>query len=396
MSNIDVSIKLSGLLPFEKYDYAFDGMGGNWPCIITPYSGTIRPYGDSVNLDAVVHFCTTKNSCPSGSVGLLPYNTGLCDPNPNLYTSIRLSIKPENLPHTLYSDIKTVTCDSCFAQPTITTPNQITLVDSNEYAMTTTIIGLQPNQHYTYNFSILEANWPIKVSPSSGSIIVGKNRATITNHIMFCRNDSLCPNGDEDIMEYALHPSCLLERNYFGILQLELTNNDCEMGSVYSNPLPVYCNECLPSTTINLFNSNKRTVNSTENDNGFLVEPNIVGLKPNHEYIYQLRSLDANWPVFASPISGTIRSSSSNEVSLSSQLFFCASTGICPSGTDGVLAYSIDPVLSNRIKKDPYINLQLRLTDTSCSEIYDSPTLLIYCDNCIPKPDVRIVSNQIT
>lgn len=395
MSNISISTRLSGLLPFEKYDYAFEGMGGNWPCVITPVSGTIRPYGDSVNIDATVHFCTTKTSCSSETVGFLPYSTGICDANPNLYTSVRLSLKPETLPHTLYSDIKTVKCDSCFAQPVINTPQTVTLSQSqgNEYILSTTIIGLQPNQTYTYNITSIESNWPIKANPSSGTIKVSKDRTTLTNNIMFCENTGLCPPGD-DVLNYSTSAACIAEKNYYGLLQLELINTDCSLGSVYSNPIPIYCRDCLPSVDIKLFSSNKKIMSIAENTVGFMLEPTISGLKPNHEYEYSYKSLNANWPVFMNPASGTLKSLFPN-TTLSSQLFFCANTGICQTGTRGVLDYNTDEISSNKVRNDPFINLQLELTDTTCSETHTSDTLLIYCNDCIPKPDIRIISNRV-
>jgi hypothetical protein len=396
MSNISISTRLSGLMPFEKYDYTFQGMGGNWPCVITPLSGTIRPYGDSVNIDATVHFCTTKTSCPTGTVGFLPYSTGICDSNPNLYTSIRLSLKPETLVHTLYSDIKTVKCDSCFAQPVINTPQTVTLssAQGNEYILSTTIVGLQPNQIYTYNITSLEANWPIKVSPVSGTIKVSKDRTTLTNNVMFCESTGLCPSG-QDVLDYSINSACLAEKNYYGLLQIELNNTECSLGSVYSNTIPLYCRDCLPSVDMKLFSSNKKIMTVAENIIGLMLEPTISGLKPDHEYQYTYKSLGANWPVYMNPVSGILKSSSSN-TTLSSQLFFCASTGICQSGTRGVLNYSSDEISSNKINNDPFINLQLELTDTSCSETHKSDTLLIYCNDCIPKPDVRIISNRVT
>ena len=42
MSNIDLVTNLSGLTPFEKYDYYFEGMGGNWPAVVTPVELCIR------------------------------------------------------------------------------------------------------------------------------------------------------------------------------------------------------------------------------------------------------------------------------------------------------------------------------------------------------------------
>lgn len=394
MSNIDINTVMSGLVPFEKYDYVFEGTGGNWPCVVTPYSGTFRPYSDSLEIKAKVHFCSSKDSCSSGVVGLLPYNSGICDPSPNLYTTLRVSLKPESLNQTLYTNTITVNCENCFGSPTITTPSTVNLTQAqgNEYALVASVVGLQPNKTYNFNFSSIDANWPVRVNPSSGTIKTPRDRTNIAANLAFCYDPLLC-NG---ALDYTATNQCLLEKNLYSILQLSIQQADCNTETVTSNPIPIYCKDCLPSTTIKLISAGtRRVVENAENTVGVLIEPTIVGLKPNAQYSYVFKSIDSNWPVFMSPVSGQLQSSSSS-TSISSQLFFCSSTGICPSGSRGVLNYRLDDIQKTKVPTDPFVNLQLELTSLSCGTTFKSDNVILYCNDCIVRPDARIVSSNIT
>jgi hypothetical protein len=398
MSNIDVKIELSGLLPFEKYDYLFEGMGGNWPCIVTPYSGTIRPYAGDITIEGKVHFCSSKTSCSSNSVGFLPHNTGLCDPSPNLFTTLRVSLKPENFAHKLYTNSIIVSCDDCFAQPNITIPANVSLnqAQGNEYTLISNVAGLQPNEIYTYSFESIDANWPVKVSPVSGMIKVPKDRTTIISNVMFCANTGLCQSGP-DIMEYTVDDSCLLGKNLYSTIQLSiLPSGSCNKEQVISNPMSIYCKNCLPTVSSKILPVNKKIVSLSENVSGLLLEPVISGLDINKKYSYTFKSVDANWPVFINPVSGILQSSSATS-SISSQLFFCSNSGVCSSGTRGVLEYRPELLSSNHINYDPFVNLELEIKSLTCGTVYTSDTLMIYCNECLPpKSDPRIITSRIT
>lgn len=396
MSYVDIKTELSGLLPFEKYDYKFEGMGGNWPCTITPYSGTIRPYGSTMTFEGKVHFCSARTAC-SGSSGILPYSSHLCESTSDLFTTLRLSLKPESFPHTLYTNTILASCTNCFPQPSITTPTTVTLnrVQGNEYTLTSVIAGLQPNETYTYNFESIDANWPVKINPVSGSIKTPRDRTTLISNVMFCNSTGLCNNGD-DILDYSITSSCLLEKNLYSILQLSIIPSEsCEAETAVSNPIPIYCKDCLPSVNMKILPTTKKIVSLSENASGLLLEPTISGIEPNKKYSYVFKGINSNWPVFISPISGILQSSTSSS-SLSSQLFFCSNTGVCASGTRGVLDYRLDSVSSNKINNDPFVNLQLELTSLSCGTTYTSDTIILYCNDCLSKSDPRIVTSRIT
>jgi hypothetical protein len=343
-----------------------------------------------------VHFCSAKTAC-SGSSGILPYSNHLCEPTSDLFTTLRLSLKPENFPHTLYTNTLVASCANCFPQPSITTPTSVTLnqIQGNEYTLTSVIAGLQPNETYTYNFESIDANWPVKINPVSGSIKTSRDRTTLVSNVMFCNSTGLCNNGN-DILDYSTTSSCLLEKNLYSIIQLSVVPPaSCEAETVVSNPIPIYCKDCLPSVNIKILPTTKKIVSLSENTAGLLLEPTISGIEPNKKYSYVFKGISSNWPVFISPISGILQSSTSSS-SLSSQLFFCANTGVCASGTRGVLDYRLDSVSSNKINNDPFVNLQLELTSLSCGTTYTSDTIILYCNDCLSKSDPRIVTSRIT
>ena len=384
MSNIDVSLQLDGLVPFEKYDYVIEGLGGNWPCVATPVSGTIRPYGSSVTLDAIVNFCTTKTSCPSGTVGLLSFNNSITDPYPNLYTTIRVALKPESFDYTLYSDAKIIRCDNCFSQPAITTQNSVTLTatNGNQFVMTTNIVGLQPNYQYTYNISSIDANWPIKVTPSSGTIEVTKDRIALSNNIMFCLNSGLCPVGQTNVMNYMVDPTCSKAKNLFGVLQLELSSSELGVEPILSNPISLYCQNCLPTVdlVVPLFSE---TTNSNIYDLPFTVN-NLI---PGHTYSYEFVGVNGNWPVTLSSMSGTFVANDADDTIITS-IIFCPTTGVCQSAGKTVMPYTLDNscILGSTNR---FIDMKLKISSETC-DIPDivSDTINVVCDDCIEKLQV--------
>lgn len=384
MSNIDVSFQLDGLLPFEKYDYAIEGLGGNWPCVVTPISGTIRPYGTSVNLDAIVNFCTTKAACPSGTTNLLPYNSGITDPYPNLYTTIRLSLKPETLDYTLYSDAKIIRCDNCFSQPVINVPQTITLdaTTGNESSIVTSIVGLQPNHEYSYAINSVNANWPIKVLPASGTIEVTKDRVSLSHKIMFCANSGLCIPGEPNIMDYTIDPTCSKFNDFFGVLQLELFSNELGMEPILSNPMQVYCNDCLPLVIASIPELSTLTTTNTI-DLPFALTNLIAG----HEYSYELIPVNANWPVTLSHASGSFVANDDNDT-FSTNVTFCPTTGVCQAAGKTVLPFTLDDDCifgeTNR-----FVDMKLKISSATCS-VPDVITdnIRVICNDCIEQIQV--------
>jgi len=405
MSNnniIDITVRLSGLKPLERYDYSFSTAGANWPCIITPITGFVQPLSDKVVVKASLSFCENKSLCPSGTKGLLEHNDILsCNLNNNhLFANIVAGFTAQTTMDVFYSDVMHIECNDCLPNIQIISPTSTTLnnATSNHTKFTSNIRGLSPNETYKYEFKGVDANWPVKITPISGLINPSRNEFNLSSSLTFCLNTGICPNNSSSVIDYSLAQSCSLENHLFSTVQLSITPVSCSGDQVTSDQLSFYCAGCLPkvSARISSNNQNMLLLSKEENDKAYLLQAKLSGLTAGKNYVYEFIGLDANWPVLISPVSGVLQSSSSDSL-ISSQLFFCASSGLCPSGTKGVLSYDMDSgTQSKRYRYDPYITLQMIIHSEACSDDqYSSDTFTIYCNDCLRPSDIRISSQPI-
>lgn len=384
MSNIDVQADLSGLIPFEKYDYYFEGMGANWPATITPLSGSFRPYGDNARIDGVVHFCSTKNAC-SGAANLLDYSTESCDHNTDLFTTLRVRLVPESLNQVLYSDIFNVKCSGCLGKTTIGVPTEIILNQNlgNEYIMTSVISGLQPEVSYSYEVFSNDANWPVKIKPITGILRSSTDNINLKSSIYFCSNTGLCPQGAANILSYEVN-DCISNTYKHASLQIKLSQLDCSEDEqvTYSNPVEVYCIDCLPKMNITM-----PTVVTLQNANNVGLNALVSGLVPNHTYSYEFKGLEANWPSTLSRPTGSFVSTSDTQL-VSTRFTFCPNTGICEADGRAVLDYDMDSYCIFG-KRYPFSKIKLHVQPETCElNAAESETLTVYCSGCLP--DMKI------
>lgn len=389
MSNIDLVTNLSGLVPFEKYDYVFEGMGGNWPAVITPISGSFRPNKDSAEINSVVHFCRTKTSC-SGSPTLLDFDDSLCDHDNNLFTSIRVKLTPETLQKTLYSNVTTVKCDDCINRPQILGPNNIVLDSGfgNQYIANISVTGISPNSEYTYSIYSDDANWPVKVRPSSGVIVSNTDHFNLSSNIYFCPSTGVCPTGDANVMDYDI-ANCTKNSYLHASLKMSLTPTDCENQVVYSDPMHFYCADCLPKISILM-----AEYATLQNANNVSVNALVSGLNPGFEYEYEFRGIEANWPITLSQATGSFIPLEDNQI-VSSRFTFCPSTGICESEGRTVIPYDLDTycIFGTRY---PFGKIKLSITPKSCEiQPTESKALAIYCSGCLPDMKIYAPSKSI-
>jgi len=393
MPNIDISSSISGLMPYEKYDYKFEGMGGNWPAIITPISGSIRPFSTEAKIEATVHFCKTKTSC-TGSVGLLPYNTGIDDLSKDLYTSIRLGIKPELFNYTLYSDIETIKCSGClnstkvnFISPTsgnnFSTITEVSLTGTNIYRLRAYATGLVPKQEYDYSFNVLSSNWPSIFRDASGTFIANNDNETITCDLTFCPVTGMCEVAGKTVSPYSLDNDCIRGLTPpFAKVQLNLSNSCCDNENYSTDPLIVNCINCLPRLSI----SGPTNISlNTNNNNIYTLIHNISGLRVNENYSYVYEGIESNWPTIISPISGSFVASGVVQ-NLSTKLMFCYPQNICPSGTPGLINYTIDSFSQKLLKQNVLsTSLKLKVTPESCDiPEKTSVPFVLNCSGCLP------------
>ena len=183
------SPRITNLQPKQTYQYIYNSLGSNWPCMISPVSGTITPSEDIFNLDTLFYFCPTSGSCPSGAgyLGKLPYvlesYTNKDFARKNYYNIINLSIWPIEDPTKSVNTTLDIKCDNCLptcisysnvkfdGSPWIITP---TGCCSNDQAIRVLITNTTPGDRYTYEFSSNSIGLnSILFVPTTGEIYFG-------------------------------------------------------------------------------------------------------------------------------------------------------------------------------------------------------------------------------
>jgi len=134
--------------------------------------------------------------------------------------------------------------------------------------------------------------------------------------------------------------------------------------------------------------------------NKYLCSIKIDELQSYSTYEYKVNSIFANWPITVSPESGILKPSGKN-TSIDLSIIFCGSTGLCPSGTMGLIDYSIDNnltnVISNSIPESMRTTLQIAVSPVSYSGIEIlSDQFTVECKDCLPKIKIDIPSEPVT
>lgn len=254
-----LQFKISGLQPYEDYTYSFNGVSANWPSIISPKSGILKPSDDNLELDCVLTFCSKQTSCESSS-NLLDYTPDTHGISlTNLYSIINLEINPISYPgESVISDNYGIHCDDCLPRLSVSLPelgiltattdnNNMAPVagDNRFYTFEATVSGLEPNQIYYYSYRGLGSNWPtVIMTPLSGTIKAVSNVSKIKSTISFCVNSGICPPGTKGLLNYT-SPSTFDKNNLFTSIDLSVYKTGNSDDPSISNPLTVYCQDCL-------------------------------------------------------------------------------------------------------------------------------------------------------
>jgi len=400
-----LNISLNGLIPNQSYTYQFDGAGGSWPIKITPRSGVIKPSESSYSLQGLLEVCPSSGVCPSGHPSVLNYNT-IPNSTSLLYSLVSVSVDPVDTFNTNYQASAqssfAVECDECIPKLTVMSPKSLDFSQGITTDTFDVILGnLVPNKEYSFSIQGTEANWPILIQPSSGTVSSTSNSATLTMRATFCQSTGLCPSGTNGLLPYSIGEANALN---LGTLQKQARfrvkiTDPCQYGAMdacsnqigsstntYSNETKIVCSNCIPEphtsipSEIILSNGNQQTINATISD-----------LIPGAEYRYTVKGLESNWPTIVYPYSGIILASSNIHIQPMT-VSFCVSTGMCPNSTSNVIPYTVDSsyaAATNLQTKNTKFRLEL---DTVT---YDFPTtysneVMAKCDNCLPSLSVEL------
>lgn len=386
LDSLEFTAKIDGLIPKEKYNFIYKAINNNWPVKIYPISGTILPSSGSYMLPSKLIFCNSTGICNNNDDNILPYNADQeCLIN-NYSARIMLHIEPESCEYDSFdSNIMLVVCDDCLRNPISAIPSRISLNNStNNYADFTAVIsGIIPNKQYNYSFRTLESDWPVMLTNSTGAFQTPLDVYCLDNKIEFCANTGICLSGQKNVLNFNIPDNCLLEKNkHKSKIIMDITSAGCDDTIISSNIMTFECNDCYPpSTEISLLP--EKLFLSKEESSDIVI--NISNITPNKKYIYRIETISSDWPIFCSNPSGYVLSQSS-EISVISNILFCSSSGICPSGYEGVLNYNIVsknyiPRYAESPKTEAFVIAKLISTDC-LEEYYTSNEIVLECDDC--------------
>jgi len=273
---------------------------------------------------------------------------------------------------------------------------------NNNYAyFSTTISGLIPKETYKYVFTGVDSNWPSFISPVSGLLKPSKTSVDIESVLTFCSTSGGCGSQD-GLLSYSLDTSASYQKNnYFSILSLAVEPVSYTGTQPVSEQLTVRCRDCLPQPpslpVITMPLSSSSNGNGSDitltgiNNNYCYLSPRISGLIPGERYTYTVDSVAGNWPVVIYPSSGSINPTKDySDIEIVAA--FCASTGTCPSGTDGLSSYKLASDFSRAYAHNNYFTL-LNVTVHQDSYPYStikSDQISIRCSNCLPSNAVLL------
>lgn len=386
--NVAYNADLNGFIPFERYYFEFSGLGGNWPSVVSPASGYFTTNKDGqYQLSANVAFCasTGVSDCNPSADGYLSYNiNSLTDLN--LYTSLQLNVSDSSDSNVL-SQVDKVMCEGCRPSVEIHTPHFVNLLKSNDGKadFNVHIDGLEIGEEYTYEIISIFGNWPMYVTPKTGSFKSYEQHKTLTFTVDPCETDTGCSSG------HLLYNYTLDDRdNYYSGFKFVLT--DSNGVSEYGSIVEAICNDCLPDTPEIV--TVKNAVLSSVNSDTHTRNVDILNLSDGQTYYYVVENIHTDSPVIIYPQSGTIASKTNSSFEL--DVVFCSSAAEC--------AFS-DHYIASNSQGDNYLGVQPKdltfdislyrnLNGSAYNDLVTSiNNVKTTCDGCIKIPQVVLNQN---
>lgn len=250
------SFNISNLEAYETYNYEIIGLGGSWPVTATPISGTIKPSSSTSTIKTLLSFCANTGICALNPDNLLTKDIDIskclnAKTNGYLNHMMQLKLTPVSFDGIdVFSDQVNIECFDCLprtrvnasagmSEPVVlnTEGNSITNLELN-------ITGLNRDLEYTYTTNVIDTNWPVLfVTPTSGTIISPTSTFKKPVTLSFCPAASFCPVDNVSVFPYET-PAKFIE-SYYIIFNIILTSSDCDNETIISEPVTVYCNNCL-------------------------------------------------------------------------------------------------------------------------------------------------------
>lgn len=277
-----------------------------------------------------------------------------------------------------------------FEAPTFE-PGTLGVTPTHSAILPFTINNLENGKTYKYEFKHIDNNWPVTMSPISGTFRPQTSTSTIQSLLTFCPTTGCCEDGTPGLLNYPDNIDTLSDRKQnkqlYQLYRLEISPVDFDGDSTLSEDIKAICNDCLPKTRIfnlDADNNNSQLLEHTLNTEGeSMYNWNVVmdNLSVGKSYSYQVNVLDANWPViFNTPTSGTFVARNSSFLKPMS-INFCPTASFCPVDNISVFDYT----QSAKFVEKYYIRFNISVSEDLCenSEVYNSFSASIYCDNCL-------------
>lgn len=253
---------------------------------------------------------------------------------------------------------------------------------SNVKSIEIKVSGLSPLDTYNYTFSNKGGNWPVKLSPLSGSFQPNSidNIYHIKSYVEFCATTGLCPSGAANVLYNAPYidnnPGASVDRTtLYSVIGLSLVSA-ATSAKVLDTQTLIECDNCLPNISLT---AEENIMLDESSSNTKQIATAVNGLIPNQVYTYVFTSIDSNWPVKVTPVSGTIRPSSDSS-NIKSLVTLCANSGDCANGLSFVATQNCDA------GQTPFSAIKLTVSPANGSlQSPASTDFTISCDNCIPK-----------
>lgn len=257
MHPTETSVFVTGLLPGQDYSYRFYGLGGNWPAVVSPVSGTFIANSKSQTLPVVVDFCTSTGLCPSSRSDVLAY--AINDFNNEVLTTVLQAHVLDICENTTIKSTSATVIASGFPSLNIIMPSSsisssdITLSADHYYYCSPIITGMVPGESYTYTINSVGGNWPVLCWPTTGKVSSSKGYEAIDIAISFCPKLSYCLPGTPNLLpNYTLtadYNQSYADKNLFTILNISVQQDSYPFINAISDQLSIRCNGCLPQPT---------------------------------------------------------------------------------------------------------------------------------------------------
>lgn len=179
----------------------------------------------------------------------------------------------------------------------------------NIYAyLTANVSGLIPGREYSYEYELVAANWPSKISPMSGTFIPMGYSDTIEGVFNFCpvsgNTSGYLPfNYDINLKKDYI------QKNIFSTLKIKLYPVDGSNCPLMTDSITVKCNKCLPLASayrpeVTIVGGPKIALTSNCCVNPVPLTINVSGAEPGKIYDFSIET----WPenVVSVPSGGQI------------------------------------------------------------------------------------------